>query len=298
MGNDKSKAKLDPNTERKIEELTEILGESLHVAGLINAILVDLEFARGLRNNKDSIDEKVAYVINYLILGMGITANTVKELSFTPGLKTKDCYPLARTVLETSVNVSYILAMGRTAAKQAISHANQKIFRDMERASSIANSQISLVFSGKKNIEVPNEISELLQEFTSRSGREKGWIDLSIDKRIEEASKVLGEDYLTKMHLARFAIYRHSSEIIHGSLFGAMHFFGKTVPLQNDKESIASMKNIGDQHLLLLLATTLCVTTTVESFNTKYGFPDGIRRIKNLQIRMSKLVEVDSEGGS
>jgi len=61
----------------------------------------------------------------------------------------------------------------------------------MERQSVIGNSVINLVFSGKPKPETIEGLQEYIKEFTSNTGREKGWIDLSVDDRILEVWKVL-----------------------------------------------------------------------------------------------------------
>ena len=71
-----SQAKLNPITERSIKDLSEILKEAIHVGELIIAILVKVDFAKDFRNSEEPIDDKVAFVLNYFFLGMGITANT------------------------------------------------------------------------------------------------------------------------------------------------------------------------------------------------------------------------------
>jgi hypothetical protein len=53
-----------------------------------------------------------------------------------------------------------------------------------------------------------------------------GGIRSAIDSRIEFVEQEFGETPAKRLHAAYFAIYRHSSEIMHGSFFGAAYFLG------------------------------------------------------------------------
>lgn len=169
-------------------------------------------------------------VLPLMLQALGSSSNTLLRLSDEPGLQSRDCFSICRSIVELAVNLCYICAEGEAVAERAERHAQQKTLRDQNRTSRIGDQEIRLYFQAMEVIEAPEELKESLVEFTSRSGREKGWTDLSIDSRCERVGLVLGPKILTPLHWARFAVYRHSSEILHGTFFGVCFFTGLTDP--------------------------------------------------------------------
>lgn len=169
-------------------------------------------------------------VLPAMLQALGSSSNTLVTLSDKPGLQSRDCFTICRAIVELAVNICYILAEGEDAAAQAQRHAKQKAVRDLDRESAVGSQTIHLQSSVVTDLELPVHLQESLDEFTARSGREKGWTDLSIDQRCERVEHVLGSKVLTPLHWARFAVYRHSSEILHGTFFSAVFFMGLTEP--------------------------------------------------------------------
>ena len=123
-----------------------------------------------------------------MLQALGSSSHTISMLSEKPGLQTRDCFSVSRSVVELAVNICYILASGEEAAERAERHAKQKFFRDLERESTIGGQTIRLKFGGQGKLEMPSDILEMISEFTARSGREMGWTDLSVDARYRLAT--------------------------------------------------------------------------------------------------------------
>jgi hypothetical protein len=77
---------------------------------------------------------------------------------------------------------------------------------------------------------------------------------------------------MTALHWARFAVYRHSSEILHGTFFSALFFFGLTTPSGRPRSPAELNEVIGQQHMLVLMASILALSAVVEAFDSAYGF--------------------------
>jgi hypothetical protein len=169
------------------------------------------------------------------------------------------------------VNVCFIVAVGPDAADRAHRHARQKAFRDLERESRIGASVIRVAFSGRPDPASVPGLTEAMTEFTARSDREKGWVDGSIDDRIVAVGDRFGKQTLDQLHLARFMVYRHSSEVLHGTLFGVLYFFGLTQPKESWTQADAA-EHIGQQHMMLLMGVGLALEAVVGTFDAAYGF--------------------------
>ena len=66
-------------------------------------------------------------------------------------------------------------------------------------------------------------------------------------------------------------MYRHSSEILHGTLFGSLYFLGVTEP-SHPTSLDGFSETIGQKHMLVMMATNLAVSAIVEAFHQRYGY--------------------------
>jgi len=255
-----------------IQRLRVALGCSIRLVDGLIAAAIGHESAGQIREEKMAVPDPVAGAMAMMLQAAGSSSHTIGRLSDAPGLQTRDCYSIARSVVEVAVNVCYIMAEGAPTAERAFRHARQKAFQDLERESKIGESVIRLTYSGRPDPSSVKGMEEDIAEFTSREGREKGWVEASIDKRIEAVGERFGKGLLTRLHFARFMVYRHSSEVLHGTLFSAMYFFGAVAPSGEQRTLEQARDYMGQQHMMILLATVLALLATVEAFHRAYGF--------------------------
>lgn len=169
----------------------------------------------------------------------------------------RDCYVIARAIYETSVNACFILAAGDEMAERAMRHLKQKSLRDLDRTFYIADEKMSLQWSGAAEVLSDPENQQLLQEFTSSKGREiTAWTDENVPERL----KLIHERYgraSRKLYWARL-LYRHASEIVHGSLFGVLFPWGATEP--SSPRSVEDMRKFREsnlRHVMMLTGSAL-----------------------------------------
>ncbi len=213
-------------------------------------------------------------VLPAMLQALGSSSNTLLRLSDEPGLQSRDCFSICRSIVELSVNVCYICAEGEIAALRAERHAQQKAVRDLDRKSSIGDQTIHLRFAATEAAKMPEGLKKSMDEFTSSSGREKGWIDLSIDARCESIGEALGAKILTPLHWARFAVYRHSSEILHGTFFSAVFFMGLTDPKGSPTSVNNWIEQIAGQHLMVLMAAVLALVAVAKAVAATASTPE------------------------
>jgi hypothetical protein len=238
--------------------------------GLI-AVCAGEECASAIGEEETPIEPSVGGVLALLLAAAGSSSLSLRKVCDDVGLQTLDCYIIARAIVETCVNVCYILAEGPSAAKRALRHARQKSFRDLKRESIIGNSVIRAGYSQDIHPSTIPGLVDDLREFESPRGREKNWTSLSIDDRIRCAGQKLGGTVETSLHVARFVIYRHSSEILHGSLFGIMFFLGATRPNRPRCEN-ERCRNVLVEQSLIMIAVGSAMCAVVAGFHKVYGF--------------------------
>lgn len=223
---------------------------------------------------KEKLDPRVARVVVPLVQSAGSSIAAMQAFPL-PGLRTRECYLMARAVVETMVNACYVLAKGISAADAAERHAKQKSFRDLDRESEIAGHRIRIGLKEMPSIEEVSGLAEDLAKFTTKSGREDfRWTTDSVDERIRIAGEAFGGSVLGRLHMARFSVYRHSSEIIHGTLFGYLFFHGATLPSDAASSQKKLAEHIAEQHIYLLLSVVLTTSAFIKSFHKECGVDD------------------------
>lgn len=272
-----------------IQELRDILTQFIRLVDIIIAVYLGNASIANLIKEPHSIPKSIQEIMPSMLQALGSSSNTLIKLSENPGLQTRDCYSIARSIVELSVNICYITAEGEEVAEHAIKYVRQKSYRDLDRESKIGNYIIKLAYSGRPDVSSIDDLQTDIQEFASRSGLEKGWTSLSIDKRIELAGKSVGDSVSNNLHFARFMVYRHSSEILHGTLFGVLYFLGLTSPKSKSYTKHDFLENIGQQHMLILFATILAINAVVESFGKEYGFDWVNEKSKELMSLLSEI---------
>jgi len=252
-----------------VQRLAVVLHARIEILNAIIAAVVKEPSVPDIRAEKQ-VPESVARVLPLMIQALGSSCHTLIRLSDEPGLHTRDCYSIVRSIVELGINVCYIMANGDEAAERAMRHTRQKAYRDLERESQIGDNRIQLLYTGKPDPATIDGLEEELAEFETKSGQEKQqWVDANVDKRIESVGIVLGEPVLSDLHFARFAVYRHSSEVLHGTHFGVHHCFGLTLP----REKNDPLNRMGDNHMVILMAANLTISAVANAFHKSYGFP-------------------------
>jgi len=145
--------------------------------------------------------------------------------------KMRDTYVLARTSYETMLNACFMMAEGEEAADRAYKHVLQKSWRDLDRELVINDTAIYIRHSAQIDPRENPNLQDAIDEFTSKRGREiTSWTPQSLKDRIERVARKYGKDASTGLQFGLLAIYRHSSDISHGTLFGSMFAVGMTQP--------------------------------------------------------------------
>lgn len=165
----------------------------------------------------------------------------------------RDSYVIARVVYETAINACFIGVGGNEVSARAWRHARQKALRDLDRTIDLAGRQVIKVrWSGADVVLADEQNQSLLNEFTGRSGRElPSWTPESVRERLERIHAHAGGDATTGFAFG-LLLYRHASEIAHGTLYGALFSLGAAEPTGLPK-SIEALRNHRIEHCRMLL---------------------------------------------
>lgn len=154
-----------------------------------------------------------------LAMTAGQSIETLLRIAEFRGIPVRDAYPVARSVVESFVNASYLLAESDETAARALRYVAFASWRHHNRKFG----------SGEFSIEVhsdPDPAATLARQFPEFSGKGKGsWTSLDVPSRIRRVGEIVGSRAGSRLLAAYGLIYSLSSEIIHGSPFGASYFY-------------------------------------------------------------------------
>lgn len=164
----------------------------------------------------------------FLAMGAGQSIESLLRISKQHGIPVRDAYPIARSAVESFVNASYLLCEKNEVADRAIRYIDYAAWRHHNRKFG----------SGEFSIEVrsdPDPESTLSNRFPEFAGKGNGsWTKLDVPSRIRRIGELAGRRAGSRLLAAYGLIYSLSSEVIHGSPFGASYFYSAHL---NDQQS-------------------------------------------------------------
>lgn len=155
----------------------------------------------------------------FLAMGAGQSLESLLRMAKLRGIPVRDAYSIARSAVESFVNASYLLSESDEVAARALRYVEFASWRHHNRNFG----------SGEYSIEIrsdPNASETLARQFPEFSGKGKGaWTSLDVPSRIRRVGELAGRSAGSRLNAAYGLIYSLSSEIIHGSPFGASYFY-------------------------------------------------------------------------
>ena len=231
-------------------------------------------------------------VIKALMHMIGISAHSLVKLTDEVGLAAKDGYPLARAIIEGAVNVAYLMASDPGISRKAQRHAEVRAFRDLSRQEDLGGWTIQVGYQGQVPTAEVQRLEAMAAEFTTAKGREKDWTDLSIRQRLDTAAVAFKSTALLSLNVSAFSIYRHASEVMHGSYYGALMIWGMTTPGPRKANIDAFRLVFVDHQFSTLMAAIFAFAGVVECFGQYAQLPTLKVGVDEMLDRLSKLPAV------
>lgn len=222
--------------------------------------------------NSELPDKKDSQSIMFSMLTWPMIESMQSLLILSEYGRLRDCFALARMIFELGLNIGYLSSKGNEAIQSAIKHAHQKSYRDLTRTLEIGDIKIFVGLSDIGKVKVSDQLKEAIDSFTTKKGKESNsWSPDSVYKKLEVVAEKHGVGAGTAMAMASYSIYRHSSEILHGTIFGSMFALGMTQlrhEWPTDDES--RMDYISTEIYLLLHVLTLHCNCTAKIILSHY----------------------------
>lgn len=191
--------------------------------------------------------------------------DSIKESSVSLALLVRrqalrDSYVIARVIYETAINACFLLTDTTRLSERARIHAGQKTLRSLMRQIEIAGTKVFEFKHQSTDVLMQRPThKKWIEEFTSKSGREiTSWTPETVQQRLEAIYLMFGEES-TKGLAFGLLLYRHASEIAHGTLYGTLFSWGAMEPERPLKspEDLGTFRKAELRHLLKLVCFTL-----------------------------------------
>lgn len=283
--------------EQNIAAYRRLLREYLEVASVVIDATISAPVNPKTNDRSARFSDAMARVVIPMLRATGISCTSIETLSKTPLFQTRDCYSIARSIVESVINMVFILAEGEEEADRAYRHYQQKSYRDLHRTSRAGEWTFELRFEGIEHPNIPEDLEAAIQEFTSRRGKEKNWTDLSVEERVGRIGARFGKEVQIPIHAAVIGVYRHASEVLHGTLFGACHDLGLTIPGKGPA-NVEQVRTLVLTHLEFLL---FCVVASIGAFfiafDKAYDIPEMREVTDQLNSELWKIATAGKSGG-
>ena len=226
---------LDPAKAK--EEMRAHLLELMHLVAFAMSVV-----ANGTEVQRPDRLAELSFTIKTILImmdGIATSISSIVRLTEKIDLGIRDCYGIARSICEGSINAAYIIAGGNDVAGRARRHAMQKSYREMSLNDDIGGFQV-----GVSDLPAPQAIAgmqEALAEFTRRNGSEiTEWSGLSLlEKKDAIVARYPGLQLSLEGSIS--GLHRSSSELLHGTFAGAELFWtagGPTRPTSDEFERL------------------------------------------------------------
>ena len=224
-------------------------------------------------------DQETARVSWVLMRGVATSMRSVLLLTASFDMSIRDCFGIARSIFESSVNVAYIAAVGPPVALRAMRHAMQKAYRSLLRTEP-DELRIPPGCLPPAADMIPG-MPEALGEFTRANGTElTDWAGLSVHGKLA----VIIEHYpgvRLNMSVSLGSIYRDASEILHGTLYAAAMFGEPRLDMTGSPRSFED-RYVFDHLLTLFTAISGSANGMLEVVTERYRLPDVSGQVRDL----------------
>ncbi|MBF0268633.1 MAG: hypothetical protein HQL44_08570 [Alphaproteobacteria bacterium] len=231
-------------------------------------------------------------VASMLLQAIGVSVHSLVKLTATLDMGIRDCFGIARSISEGCLNIAYILAEGEDAANKAIRHAFQKNYRDLKREGEFGGFRFLVGVAG----EIPSPASvpgleDSLKEFSDKKGRGKGWTEKSVEDRLSSVRNRFGRKGIG-LFGAVLSIYRHSSEILHGSFSGVSYFWTGGDSLPKNREEVDAL--FLSHFISVFGAAFSAISDVLDVIAAEYNLPE-LKRANAEQLNLLENIITSDE---
>ena len=212
-------------------------------------------------------DTKHSEELFLLLLGISDSLESLSTLSKMN--KMRDCYAISRMIYETTINVLYITATNFEAMEDMINYTKEKSKHDSARSIATDKEAVFFHFDGEKH-----SVGFSKNNPIKMKGDPRDWTHDNINKRINLINKKYGDTVSRFIQIAHLTIYRTSSDVLHGTLYGMRHSLG----IVNKKDESFTIEGMLHHNfgviITLMLTISQCIYSIIYAFDKEIGLGD------------------------
>lgn len=224
-------------------------------------------------------DKKHSEELFLLLLSISDSLSTLSILSKIN--KMRDCYAISRMIYETTINVLYIAATNFEAMDEMIKYTEEKSKHESTRSIAIDKEAVFFAFDKEKG----HIVGFSKDNPFKMKGDPRNWTNVNIERRINTINKKYGDTVSRFLQLSHLTIYRTSSDIIHGTLYGARHMLG----IVNKKDNSFSINGMIEHGFGAII--TLMLSISQCTYSILYAFNKELEGLDKFEKEYSKLLE-------
>jgi len=249
----------------------------------------------------EQVHKKIHGTKDGTLVAFALLSNGIIDSSRTISLlinsnKLRDAYIISRPIFEHCLNIGYFSVKGEEMIEKAYNHSLSKTYRDLRRKVEIDDIKFSIGLSEEVKVNMHQKLECAVEEFTNKKGHEiRSWSDDNTFKKIKLITEEYGEGIGYPFSLCLYYIYRHSSEIIHGSIFGAMFSLGMTQERNEWPESKEEFNEYYNNRLTLLgQSIILLISSTIHIIGNHSKIEHIEQENKNLISEFKNKMKMDT----
>ncbi|WP_313374074.1 DUF5677 domain-containing protein [Chishuiella sp.] len=242
------------------------------------AFLQHIKLVEKVTTEKPNIKDSLKMM--FLFYGTRIIESSDTLLTLSIHNKLNDSYAISRMILETATNICFIASKPQELIDKSLEYAYQKMYRDLDRNLNIGNLNINIKLDNVESVIKSDKLENSIKKFTNQSTGEeiRDWTGVdkkTITQKIEQITKEFGEHIGIAFAISLFVIYRYSSEVLHGTTFGAMFTLGLTElkdkrPIKQEEVKLFKEKELSN----ILYTLNLLLNALVRIYLIKYPNED------------------------
>jgi len=249
----------------------------------IKYLLKEIELLKKVHSKICGTKNGTLVAFSLLVQGIIDSSQTIVQL--LKGRKLRDAYIISRSIFEHSLNIGYFSVKGEEMIEKAYNHSLSKTYRDLRRKIEIGDIKFSIGLTDDIEIEKSERLQKALAEFSNKKGHEiRTWSDANTFNKIELIDKKFGKGISFPFTMCLYYIYRHSSEIIHGTIFGAMFSLGMTQERNEWPESKVDLDEYYNYRLTLLAQSIILLISSTIHIISKHSEIQEIERLNKEAI--------------
>lgn len=246
-------------------------------------------YNKGVKTYKEMCDhilKQDTKINNELFLLLLAVSDSMESLAILGNFnKMRDCYVVSRTIYETTLNILLILSTDFESMDEMTKYTYDEIEQEDSRSITTDSEAVFFAFDGIKHT------VGFAKNNPFKVRNPRSWTKHKIQNRINLIDKKYGKVVSRSLQVAHLTIYRTSSNIAHGTLYGMLQAMG----LIHGKE-IKEFTDISMIQHNFQVITTLLLTISQSVYGLTYALDKELGLEKFEKSFYNSLEEFINEG--